>query len=104
MHLANGCQTIDPPRLYLRAAAIAAKESNGLTVTEAAQQHLVDLPPALDADDAKRLFKAAKAKISLACKAGHIRAIGTGRARRIDPASFAEWRLRQRDKFLRNDA
>ena len=97
---ARGINDFQPPRLFLRPPS-AASQPDGLTVAEAARQHLIDLPVPVDAEDEKRLFQAAKAKISAACNAGHIVSHGVGRDRRIDPESFAAWRLRQRDKLLR---
>ena len=71
-----------------------------LTVSEAARAHLEDVPPFED-DELERELNRAKAKISTACKAGHIDCTGSGHSRRIDPASFNEWRIQQRNKSLR---
>ena len=101
--VARGLNEFQPPKLYLRPSPPAAEEPGGLTVTHAARQHVVDLQPAVDAEDAERQFLAAKVKISRACKAGRIRTVTVSGARRIDPGSFAEWRIQQRERLLRED-
>ncbi len=103
LFIARGLNELQPPKLYLRPSPPATEEPEGLTVTQAARQHLIDLPPAVDAEDAERQFIAAKVKISRACKAEHIRTITVNGVRRIEPGSFAEWRIQQREKLLRED-
>ena len=63
-----------------------------LTVTEAAKAHL---------DDVDGLtLPIAKARISRACDSGQIVHVGRGTKRRIEPTSFAAWRLKEREKNL----
>lgn len=63
-----------------------------LTVTQAARQHLEDIPGMTLAQ--------ATAKISRACDTHKILASGNGRDRRIEPTSFDAWRLAQREREL----
>jgi hypothetical protein len=63
-----------------------------LTVTQAARQHLEDIPGMTLAQ--------ATAKISRACDTHKILSGGHGRDRRIEPTSFDAWRLAQRDREL----
>ncbi len=63
-----------------------------LTVTQAARQHLEDVPGMTLAQ--------ATAKISRACDTQKILASGNGRDRRIEPTSFDAWRLAQREREL----
>jgi hypothetical protein len=76
------------------AAAAPPMPSAGdwLTVTQAAQQHLADV------DDTT--MTTAKSKISRACDQGALTCSGRGQHRRIEPHSFAAWRLRQREQHL----
>lgn len=63
-----------------------------LTVTAAAKLHL---------DDVDGITLAvAQAKVSRACREGTIVSTGEGTLRRIDPTSFAAWRLRERERNL----
>jgi len=71
-----------------------------LTVTEAAEQHLADLPPAANEKERRRQLLTARANISRACSQGQIKCVGDGQSRRLDPDSLAAWRLKQRDRYL----
>ena len=63
-----------------------------LTVTQAAGMHLEDVS-GMDLPSAKSI-------ISRECKDGKIVATGNGRERRIEPNSFAAWRLSRRERSL----
>lgn len=45
-------------------------------------------------------FTSAQARVRRACASGRIRAVGSGRDRRVDPDSFDAWRLARRDADL----
>jgi len=64
-----------------------------LTVTEAAKQHLEDVDGIT--------LAVAQAKVSRACREGKIVSTSEGTLRRIDPVSFAAWRLGERERNLR---
>lgn len=89
--LLQGRKAIQPPTLFL-VPDHAVQEQEWLTVAEAAKQHLNDVDGLT--------YSVAKAKISRACNAGKIRSRGVGPQRRIDPGSFAEWRLHERERNL----
>jgi len=63
-----------------------------MSVTEAAELLLRDLP-ILD-------LGKARSRISMAASRDEFRSEGSRRDRRIDPDSFASWRLKQRDRDL----
>lgn len=73
-----------------------------LSVTEAAELHLEDLPPAQDERERHKQLLTARANISRACSEGKIACVGEGPARRVNPNSLAAWRLMQRDRYLRD--
>ena len=64
-----------------------------LTVTQAARKHLNDV-------DGITITRA-KNKIYYACRHRLIQSHGFGHDRRIDPVSFGNWRLTQREKNLK---
>jgi hypothetical protein len=63
-----------------------------LTVSEAATQHLDDV-------DGMSL-EAARVRVSRGATSKKFVSSGDGKARRIDPTTFAAWRLNQREKSL----
>ncbi len=75
-----------------QAAGSTPDTSQWLSVTQAAEALLRDLP-ALD-------MAKARSRISTAAGRGEFRVEGSRRDRRIDPDSFAAWRLKLRDRDL----
>jgi len=87
------CRAVGMATLHLDVPIdVSGSRPGWLTVTEAARQHLEDI-------DGITLGQAT-AKISRACDARKILAVGHGRERRIDPVSFGAWRLAQREREL----
>jgi hypothetical protein len=76
-----------------RPAVSGAPEGDDwLSVTQAAELLMGDLP-ALD-------LGKARSRISMAASRDEFRSEGSRRDRRIDPHTFASWRLKQRDRDL----
>lgn len=72
-----------------------------LTVSEAAELLGHDLGRLGDGEQADwRTLNTLRSRVSCAASDGKFKAIGTGTGRRIDPDSFAAYRLRLRDRAL----
>jgi len=67
-------------------------EDKWLTVTQAAELLVHDLPGLT--------IKKARSRISTAASRGEFKTTGSRRSQRVEPVSFAAWRLKQRDKDL----
>jgi len=72
--------------------AESGERGDWLTLADAAAQHVGDI-------DGLTLLQA-KDRIRWACKSGRIVCEGHGRDRRIEPGSFAAWRLAERERDL----
>ena len=95
----RGHDRITVPELFLR--PVVAPSDIGLTLADAAREHLDDVPP-FDASDESNQLDAARKRIKRACDAGTIRCEMRDGRLRIDPASFAAWRLRYREQTARD--